>query len=73
MKESTAMTGRIEYALLIQWDDNDAEYVAAKDADHAEHLATTLYAHRPTWTVGREIQPWRYVRRGDNELTEVVA
>jgi len=43
------------------------------DATHAEHMARTIYAGRACFTVGREIQPWRFVNRGADELSDEVA
>lgn len=70
-----APTPEIEYALMIDWEDGQpAEYVPAKSVEHAEQMARTIYAGRGNkWTVGREVNPWRYVRRAHAELTEVVA
>lgn len=67
-----AMT-TIEYALMIDWGMGVIEYIPAKDAEHAHRMAKTIYAGQPCWTVGRETNPWRYVRRSDAELTEEVA
>ncbi len=70
----------IEYALMIDWGRDDinhvdlgVEYVPAKSFEHAEEMARKLYAGRSCWTVGRERQPWRYVRRIDAFLTDEVA
>jgi hypothetical protein len=67
--------GTTEYALMIDWEDgNPAEFVNAESFEHAAHMARTIYAGCPSWTVGREVQPWRYARpAGDAGLTDVVA
>lgn len=72
---STETAPTIEYALMIDWEDGQpVEYVPAKSFEHAEHMARTIYAGRGCkWTVAREVQPWRYVRRADAQLTDVVA
>jgi len=36
-------------------------------------MARTIYAGRACFTVGREIQPWRFVNRGADELSDEVA
>jgi hypothetical protein len=64
----TTSAGVIEYALLVQWE-SGPEVVPARDAEHAERMAATLYAHRPTWTIGRELPPWQYARRGTATLS----
>jgi hypothetical protein len=63
----------IEFALMVCWEDGDVEYIPAKDATHAERMAKTIYAGQSTYTVGREVQPWRYVNRGADTLTDAVA
>ena len=61
----------IEYALMVDWaDDGPAEFVPATSVEHAERMARTIYAHRACRTVGRKVQPWRYVQAA--HLTEVV-
>jgi hypothetical protein len=63
----------IEYALMIDWGKEGIEYVPAKSFEHAEEMASNLYAGRDRWTVGREVQPWRYACRADALLgSEVV-
>lgn len=62
-----------EYALMIDWGKDGTEYVPATSFEHAERMAETIYAGHPSWTVGRERQPWRYVRRADAVLTDEVA
>jgi hypothetical protein len=72
----TTMQGAetIEYGLMIDWADGQpTELVPAKSVDHADHMAATIYRGLTCWTVGRAIQPWRYVRRGDAVLTDEVA
>lgn len=64
----------VEYALMVCWEDGDVEYVTAADPTHAERMAKTLYAGAgSTYTVGREVQPWRYVRVLDAVLTDTLA
>lgn len=72
MDTKAIAAGSVEFALMVEWDDG-VEFIPAQDEAHAEAMAIRLYAHRPTWTVGREIQPWRYVRRADSVLTEEVS
>lgn len=62
-----------EYALMIDWGTEGIEYVPANSPEHADRMAETIYAGQSCWTVGREIQPWRYVRRADAVLTDEVA
>lgn len=73
MTTKTKTSTDTEYALMIDWGNDGMEYVPAKSFDHAELMADTIYAGRTCWTVGREPQPWRYVRRADAFLTDVVA
>jgi hypothetical protein len=70
---SPKVQAAIEYALMVVWDDGDPEYIPANDASHAEHMARTIYAGRACFTVGREIQPWRFVNRSADELSGEVA
>lgn len=62
----------VEFALMIDWEDGrPAEFVPAKSAEHAARMAEGIYQGRSTWTVGREIQPWRYVKHDHGTLTDV--
>lgn len=63
----------VEYALMVNYSDGSVEFIPAVNADHADTMARTIFADRQCWTVGREIQPWHYVRRADAVLTDVVA
>jgi hypothetical protein len=65
------MSTEIEFTLMVEWPDG-IEYVPAKDPEHAARMAKSIYGGHPSWTVGREIQPWRYVRPANAELTELV-
>lgn len=72
------MPNPIEYALMVVWlgaagADAEVEYIPAKDATHAARMAETIYRGQTTYTVGREVQPWRYVRTGDVTLTDELA
>jgi len=73
MTQTEAVEATIEYALMVVWDDGDPEYIPANDAHHAEHMARSIYAGRACFTVGRDIQPWRFVNRGADELSGTVA
>jgi hypothetical protein len=66
------MTGT-EYGLMVEWEDGTTEVVPATSPDHAAEMARKLYAGRSCWTVGREVNPWRYVRTMDAVLTGTVA